>query len=102
VAIYTFERPGGIQDVDRTMALKLRRGRASRSRAYPTTDELMTFGRDVCRVTRPQDDLARIAEGMTKALADARTDQRIPAALVNQIQPIWEDGLRYASEAARN
>lgn len=101
-AIYTFERPGGIQDVDRTMALKLRRGRASRSRAYPTTEELMTFGRNVCRVTRPQDDLARIAEGMTKALADARADQRIPAALVNQIQPIWEDGLRYASEAARN
>lgn len=101
-AIYTFERPGGIQDVDRTMALKLRRGRASRSRAYPTTDELLTFGRDVCRVTRPQDVLTRIAEGMTRALADARIDQRIPPALANQMQPIWEDGLRYASEAARN
>lgn len=100
-AIYTFERPGGIQDVDRTMALRLRRGRASRSRAYPTVDELLAFGRDVCRVTRPQDVLARIAEGMTAALAAAKADERIPGDLVQRMQPIWEDGMRYAEEAAR-
>ena len=40
--IYTYERPGGIESVDRTMALQLRRGggsgEASRARGYPTLD----------------------------------------------------------------
>ena len=38
--IYRIERPGGFADVDRTMALKLRRGKRGASRAYPTTDDL--------------------------------------------------------------
>lgn len=100
-AIYAYERPGGFQDYDRTLALKLRRGRSDRARTYPITDELLAFGRDVCLVPKPQDVISRIAEGMSAALGQAQGDERIPRQLLEQMRPLWDEGMRYAIEATR-
>ena len=78
--IYKYERPGGFEDVDRTMALKWRRGRKHASRAYPTTEELLAFGREVCDVPHPQEVVLRIAQAMGEALREAEADPRVPPA----------------------
>ena len=44
--------------------------------------------------------LERIAAGMTKALADARLDDRIPKDTLQAMGTLWQEGLLYASEAA--
>ena len=67
--------------VDRTMALKLRRGRRGASRAYPTTDELLAFGRECCAVREPMQVIERIAEGMRTTLITAARDERIDRGL---------------------
>ena len=96
--IYKYERPGGFEDVDRTLALKLRRGRKQASRAYPTTDELLAFGREVCGVMHPQDVVLRIAQAMGEALQEAEADPRIPPGLAQQMGEQWQAGLAYARE----
>lgn len=46
-AVYTYTRyPGGPELEDRTLALKLLAGR-NRTKAYPTRDELLEFGRRI-------------------------------------------------------
>jgi serine/threonine-protein kinase HipA len=95
--IYTYERPGGALDVDRTMALKLRRGKHG-SRAYPARDELIAFGREICRVHRPAQVIAEVAQGMSQSLAEARRDARIPKPLVERMAAQWEAGLAMASQ----
>lgn len=96
-AIYPYARyDGGPPLEDNTMALKLFAGR-HQTRTYPTTDELLTFGRKVCGVTRPEAVTERIAQGMLKALGDARGDERIPASLLAGMGAAWEKGLAYAA-----
>lgn len=95
-AIYTYERPGGIEDVDRTMALRLFRG--SKSKAYPTTAELIDFGQRVCGVNDPRPGIIRIAEAMAGTLAAAKHDARIPKETLTKMTPIWENGMAYAHE----
>lgn len=94
--IYTYERPGGIESVDRTMALKLRRGgrsgEASRARSYPTLDELQAFGRDVCGVYHPAAVVARVQEGMRQALALAERNSAVPSAVRRLMAQAWEEG----------
>ena len=91
--IYTYERPGGVESVDRTMALKLRRGgrsgEASRARSYPTLDELQAFGRDVCGVYHPAAVVARVQEGMRQALALAECNTAVPNSLRLAIAQAW-------------
>ena len=80
-SIYKYQRyDGGPELEDRTMALKLFKGR-HQSRAYPTADELVAFGRQVCGVAHPDAVLSRIADAMSDTLHHARTDERIPPAL---------------------
>jgi serine/threonine-protein kinase HipA len=91
--IYTYERPGGIESVDRTMALKLRRsgrsGEASRARSYPTPDELQAFGRDVCGVHHPAAVIARVQEGMRQALTLAQHNNAVPPKLRLAMAQAW-------------
>jgi serine/threonine-protein kinase HipA len=95
-SIYTYARhPGGPELEDRTLALKLFAGR-HHSRAYPRTEELLDFGRRVCGVSQPARVLDAIAAAMRQTLDEARGDDRVPAALRQQMQAAWEDGLAYA------
>ena len=92
-SIYTYTQyPGGPELTDRTLALKLFSGK-HHSKAYPTRDELLDFGRRVCGVSQPARTLQAIAEGMRATLHDAKGDQRIPAALLAKMRPVWEEGM---------
>ena len=94
-AIYPYVRyEGGPALEDNTMALKLFAGR-HRTKTYPTTEELLIFGRKVCGVSHPRDVLERISAGMSRALSEARGDERIPVALLKSMQDAWEKGFSY-------
>ncbi|RDI28652.1 serine/threonine-protein kinase HipA [Pseudacidovorax intermedius] len=95
-SIYKYARsPGGPELEDRTLALKLFAGK-HQTKAYPTTEELMDFGRRVCGVAQPADVLVRIAEAMRATLEEAKGDTRVTAALREQLAQAWEEGLAYA------
>jgi serine/threonine-protein kinase HipA len=96
-AIYRVERPGGVQDTDRTMALKLRRGKRGASRAYPTTEELVAFGRECCAVREPMEAIRRIAEGMRDTLVAAASDERIGRELWTPMREQWFIGAAHAA-----
>jgi serine/threonine-protein kinase HipA len=99
-SIYRIERPGGFQDTDRTMALKLRRGKHGAGRAYPTTDELVAFGRACCGVREPMEAIRRIAEGMRETLVAAASDQRISRELWASMREQWLIGVVHAGASA--
>lgn len=94
--IYTYERPGGVESVDRTMALKLRRGGRSgettRARSYPSLEELQAFGRDVCGVHNPAALVARVQEGMRQALELAKANSAVPTTHRLAMAKAWQDG----------
>jgi serine/threonine-protein kinase HipA len=91
-AIYEYERASGVLDVDRTLALKL-----NKSNAYPTTKELVDFGKVHCRVSSPQAVIERIAEGMSQTLVKTSQDDRISGELRQKMTQAWEAGFAYAS-----
>ena len=94
--IYTYGRPGGLETIDRTMALKLRKGSRSGdkspARSYPTSAELEAFGRDVCGVYNPAAAIARVQQGLQEALALAAHNPAIPPQLYQAIQAEWQIG----------
>ncbi|HKX40333.1 MAG TPA: type II toxin-antitoxin system HipA family toxin [Burkholderiaceae bacterium] len=94
--IYKYQRPGGAEAIDRTLALKLRAGRHG-SRGYPNPDELLAFGREVCGVRRPREVLERIAQAMGETLAAATSDSRFKKKLLRALSAEWEDGQALAS-----
>lgn len=95
-SIYKYTQyPGGPELEDHTLALKLFAGK-HQTKTYPTTAELLDFGRRVCSVTQPAEVLGRIAEGMRKTLASAKGDARVPPALWQQMAQAWEAGFAYA------
>lgn len=95
-SIYRYaQSPGGPALEDRTLALKLFAGKHQK-KTYPTTDELVDFGRRVCGVARPADVIVRIADAMGKTLDEAKGDARITASLRNQMAQAWEEGRAYA------
>ena len=94
-AVYRYTQyAGGPELEDRTMALKLFSGRHG-SKAYPTTDELVAFGRRVCGVQQPMGVLGRIAQSMAETLKLANLDARIPKSLLARIRILWEDGMAH-------
>jgi serine/threonine-protein kinase HipA len=96
-SIYRYARLQGGEDLeDRTMALKLFAGKGQ-TRTYPTTDELVRFGRVVCRVHEPGAILRRIADAMSDTLAQARQDERIPATTLGLMADVWESGMAHAA-----
>lgn len=95
-SIYTYaQSPGGPLLEDRTLALKLYAGK-HQTKAYPTTQELLDFGRRICGVAQPGHVLERIAQAMKQTMEAARTDPRIPKHLLAQMTPAWESGCAYA------
>lgn len=95
-AVYTYTRyVGDNEHTDRTMALKLFAGK-HHTKAYPTLEELLRFGTEVCGVVRPAPVLERIAQAMQETLDDAKGDSRIPADLLARMEPIWQSGMAYA------
>lgn len=100
-SIYKYSRYDGGEDLeDRTMALKLFSGKHA-SKAYPTTEELLSFGRDICGVSRPEQALARIGDAMASVLHRFRGDERIPANLLRDMGEAWTQGLAISIEATR-
>lgn len=96
-SIYRYTQyQGGPELEDRTLALKLFAGR-HQTKAYPTTDELLDFGRRVCGVSQPARIVAAIAQAMQQTLDDAKGDDRVPAALRSQMGEAWAQGMRYAA-----
>ena len=96
-SIYSYARyTGGPEMQDRTLALKWYAGRHA-SRAYPTREELLDFGRRVCGVAHPHRTTQAIAAGMEAALADARQDERVNPGLLKALRAEWEEGLHYAA-----
>lgn len=87
--------PGGPQLEDRTLALKLFAGK-HHTKAYPTTEELLDFGRRVCGVAQPEHVLVRIAQAMQQTMEEAKGDLRVPNALRMQMAQAWEAGCAYA------
>jgi len=95
-SIYKYtQSPGGPELEDRTLALKLFAGK-HQTKTYPTTDALADFGRRVCGVAQPADVIARIADAMGKTLDEAKADDRVTAALWEQMAQAWEEGRAYA------
>lgn len=96
-AIYRYTRyAGGPELEDRTLALKLFAGR-HQTRAYPSTDDLMHFGRRVCEVSDPAAVLRRIAQAMDQVLKQARKDGRIAKPLLSDMAAAWRDGMAHAA-----
>jgi serine/threonine-protein kinase HipA len=95
-SIYRYTRyEGGAELEDRTMALKLFSGK-HHTKAYPTTDELIKFGRENCGVANPRLVLQRIAQGMQETLERAKTDPRIPATTLAAMHDVWIQGMEHA------
>lgn len=93
--IYPYTQyPGGPKLTDRTLALKLFAGK-HHSKAYPTREELIDFGRRVCGVSQPARTLQAIAKAMRATLEAARIDERVPAELLAKMRGVWEDGMGY-------
>lgn len=94
-SVYTYTRyVGDEEQTDRTMALKLFPGK-HQTKAYPTSEELLRFGTEVCGVVRPRPVLERIAQAMQETLQEAKGDARVPASLLNLMVPVWETGMEY-------
>jgi serine/threonine-protein kinase HipA len=95
-AIYKYTQyPGGPELEDHTLALKLFAGKHA-TKAYPTTEELLDFGRRICGVRQPAHTLQTIAEAMRQTLREAKGDSRIPADLLARMQGAWESGMKHA------
>ena len=96
-AIYRYTRyEGGPELEDRTLALKLFAGK-HHTKAYPTTEELISFGRKVCEVSQPAEVLQRIAKAISEVLFEARGDERIPPGLLAKMALAWHSGMAHAS-----
>jgi len=95
-SIYKYtQSPGGPELEDRTLALKLFAGK-HQSKAYPTNEELVDFGRRICGVAQPSRVLHRIAHAMNKTMEEAKGDLRVPKGLQTQMNQAWEAGYAYA------
>lgn len=96
-AIYTYTQyPGGPELADRTLALRLLAGK-HHSKAYPTREELIDFGRRICGVSQPARTLQAIAQAMRETLDEARGDERVPAELLGKMGAVWGEGLGYGT-----
>ncbi|MGN6316675.1 type II toxin-antitoxin system HipA family toxin [Trinickia sp.] len=85
-SVYRYENQRtGIETADRTMALKL-----NKAVSYPTRDELLAFGRNVCHVQQPGVVIERIADAMATILADE--GERMPKQFLSALRMEWDVG----------
>lgn len=89
--IYPYEREG-VQVTDRTMALRLL---SQGDRRYPLPDELFSFGRARCGVSKPERQVEALSDAMGDTLRAARKDDRVPRSLLKSMASEWEDSLRH-------
>ena len=85
---------GGPELENRTLALKLFSGKQG-SKAYPTTEELLAFGRRVCGVQQPKLVIGRIAQSMSETLESSKGDARILGTLLARMRSFWEGGMAH-------
>lgn len=78
----------GAEMRDRTLALKLFSG--AKDRNFPSRDELLTFGRTICKVRRPEEVLDRIAVAMDEAWNEH--GDRFDADFGREMAAEWERG----------
>jgi serine/threonine-protein kinase HipA len=71
--------------VDRTLALKL-----NKEKRYPTRQQLLKFGADVCHVRDPQQVIERIATAMSETTA--ANSERIDREFLRQLTSEWDGG----------
>ncbi len=96
-SIYRYRQsPQGPELEDRTLALKMFAGKHQTKR-YPTTEELLDFGRRICGVAHPETIIAAIAAAMNDTLTEARSDDRVPSALLDQMKEAWANGMAHAA-----
>jgi len=89
--IYPYERSNGVRVTDRTMALKLRRGKGKKD--YPMLDELIEFGERVCLVKNPASVVERLRAAMNDVLAEHAKDERMPSKMLHALGQEWRDSM---------
>lgn len=95
--IYPYERGDGVRVTDRTMALKLHRGKGKK--AYPSREELLHFGARVCMVRDPALVIERVRASMVDVITQYAGDERLPADMVQSLRQEWMASVAwYAAE----
>ncbi|HQR56486.1 MAG TPA: type II toxin-antitoxin system HipA family toxin [Burkholderiaceae bacterium] len=97
--IYPYERSGGIRVTDRTMALKLRRGKGSKD--YPMLEELVSFGNDVCRHPDAASVVERVRGAMNQVLRAHLRDERLPESMLRLLRVEWETSMDWYRPVGR-
>ena len=75
----------GVSLADRTMALNL-----NKEKRYPSRKEIIQFGADICHVSKPQEVLERIGNGMSEALLAHR--EKIEPKFFDLMSGEWDKG----------
>ncbi len=89
--IYPYERSNGVRVTDRTMALKLRRGRGKKN--YPMLEELIEFGQSVCLVKNAVSVVERLRAAMNDVLTEHAKDDRMPAKMLEALSQEWRTSM---------
>lgn len=97
--IYPYERSGGIRVTDRTMALKLRRGKGKKD--YPMLEELVRFGNDVCRHQDAASVVERVRGAMSQVLQAHLRDERLPKQMLKLLGAEWEASMDWYRPVGR-
>lgn len=97
--IYPYERSSGIRVTDRTMALKLRRGKGKKD--YPMLEELVRFGTDVCRHKDAASVVERVRRAMSQVLQAHHGDERLPKRMLKLLGAEWEASMDWYRPAGR-
>lgn len=95
--LYAYERASGERVTDRTMALRLRKGREARTREYPGRAALLAFGQEVCGVEEPAPVVEALSGAMAEVLEAARSDERIPRATLAGLRREWTASMATAA-----
>lgn len=84
--VYDYVSRGtGVVKTDRTMALSL-----AKSKMFPTREQLLQFGTQMCGVRDPARVIERISDAMTETLLE--NAQRIDARLLEKMRIEWDAG----------
>lgn len=98
--IYPYERSNGVLVTDRTMALKLRRGKGKKN--YPTRDALLEFGEEVCMVRDAGSAVERVRDSMQEVLTKHRKDERMPPRMLRPLTREWKDSMDWYQPSSRS
>jgi serine/threonine-protein kinase HipA len=84
--VYRYEnQKTGVEVADRTLALKM-----NKSVSYPTREEMLEFGRNLCHVQNPAAVIERVADAMSATLADQAAG--MPQDFVRELREEWDAG----------